>query len=160
MPFQMFCTVVLIVWHRLEIVARNPFHAVVTALPMAVMVDDRNVLIAFQIACTAVLIALHTVLIIVSRPFHSACKKLTMADMTPLINVWMPFQMPEIASDSADRMLEISLFSASKSPVTKSQIIRTTPSTAVLMASQMLVKICWMPSKVVVTPSLTMSHAF
>ena len=33
-----------------------------------------------------------------------------MADMTPLINVWMPFQMPEIASDSADRMLEISLF--------------------------------------------------
>ncbi len=53
-----------------------------------------------------------------------------MAFATPLTTALMPFQMPETALDNADRILETSLFRAVKSPVTKSQITNTTPSTS------------------------------
>ena len=123
----------LIPWHTLLTIDSSPFHAAEIALEIANIAPLINALMPFQIACTVLLIALQTVLIVDSRPFHAAETALTMAFATPLTTALMPFQMPETALDNADRILETSLFRAVKSPVTKSQITNTTPSTRVLM---------------------------
>ena len=79
---------------RLVTVFLMPFHALETALPMAVATEVMAVLIPFQMPSMNPLMAFHTVVAVVWIPVHALLRKVAIAVTTVVNSVVIPSQSP------------------------------------------------------------------